>query len=47
MPGITEADMDRINEFVKRTKFERDPEQLCPGDEEEEAEGEIAGATSD
>lgn len=47
MPGITEADMDRINEFVKRTKFERDPEQLCPGDDEEETEGNVATAVSD
>lgn len=47
MPGITEADMDRINEFVKRTKFERDPEQLCPGDDEEEAERDVAAAASD
>lgn len=33
MPGITEADMNRINEFIKRSKFERSPELLCPGEE--------------
>jgi len=38
MPGITEADMDRINAFVKRSKFERCPEQLCPG-ESDDGEG--------
>jgi len=41
MPGITEADMTRINEFVKRTKFERDPELLCPGEDEVEEETEV------
>lgn len=41
MPGITEADMNRINEFVKQTKFERNPEQLCPGEEEEDTGGEV------
>lgn len=36
MTGISEADMNRINEFVERNKFERSPEQLCPDEEEEE-----------
>lgn len=40
MPGINEADMDRISEFVKRTKFERSPEMLCPGDDEEDSDNE-------
>lgn len=47
MPGITEADMTRINEFVKRTKFERDPEQLCPGDDTEEGGGEATNTMSE
>lgn len=46
MPGITEADMNRINEFVKRTKFERDPELLCPADDEE-SDREVANAARD
>lgn len=40
MPGITEADMNRINEFVKRTKFEREPDLLCPGEDEPEPDEE-------
>lgn len=40
MPGINEADMDRISEFVKRTKFERTPEMLCPSDDEEDTDEE-------
>jgi hypothetical protein len=40
MPGINDADMVRISEFVKQTKFERSPEMLCPSDEEEEADDE-------
>lgn len=47
MPGITEADMNRINEFIKQTKFERDPEQLCPGEEEPESDGEVANTATD
>lgn len=46
MPGINEADMDRISEFVKRTKFERTPEMLCPNDDEEDAEEESNGDES-
>lgn len=46
MPGITEADMTRINEFIKRTKFERDPEQLCPGDDTEE-DGDATNTTTE
>jgi hypothetical protein len=46
MPGITEADMNRINEFIKQTKFERDPDQLCPGDEEPESDGDVANAAT-
>jgi len=43
MPGISEADMNRIEEFVKRSQYERSPELLCPnegedGDEESDAE---------
>lgn len=38
MTGINEADMNRINEFIKLNKFERSPELLCPGDGEEPAE---------
>jgi len=36
MTGISDADMDRIEQFVERNKFERSPEQLCPDDEDEE-----------
>lgn len=43
MPGINEADMNRIEEFVKRSQYERSPDLLCPdetdeGDEESEAD---------
>ncbi|WP_158093593.1 hypothetical protein [Halorubrum sp. SD683] len=38
MTGISEADMNRINEFVAQTKFERSPEQLCPNEEEDDDE---------
>ncbi|MFW5934473.1 MAG: hypothetical protein ACOCQL_01335 [Halolamina sp.] len=34
MTGISEADMNRINEFIKRNKFDRSPDQLCPDDDE-------------
>jgi hypothetical protein len=34
MTGISEADMNRIEEFVSLSKFERSPELLCPSDEE-------------
>lgn len=34
MTGISEADMNRINEFIKRNKFERSPELLCPDEDE-------------
>lgn len=34
MTGISEADMNRINEFIKRNKFERSPDQLCPDEDE-------------
>jgi hypothetical protein len=34
MTGINEADMNRIEEFVKRSKFERSPDLLCPSEEE-------------
>lgn len=43
MPGITEADMNRINEFVKRSKFERSPELLCPGEDAEERDPDREG----
>lgn len=36
MPGINEADMDRIEEFARRAKFERTPDMLCPDEGEEE-----------
>lgn len=39
MPGISEADMNRIEEFVKRSQYERSPELLCP-DETDEGEEE-------
>lgn len=35
MTGISEADMERIEEFLQRNKFERSPELLCPDEEEE------------
>jgi hypothetical protein len=47
MPGITEADMHRINEFVKRTKFERDPELLCPGDDEAMEKRDVGNRSDD
>jgi hypothetical protein len=34
MTGISEADMNRINEFIKRNKFERSPDLLCPDEDE-------------
>jgi len=34
MTGINEADMNRINEFIKRNKFDRSPDLLCPDDDE-------------
>ena len=37
MTGISEADMNRINEFLERNKFERSPELLCPDDDDEDA----------
>lgn len=42
MTGISEADMNRINEFIKRNKFERSPELLCP-DENESPDGDADG----
>lgn len=38
MTGINEADMNRINEFIKRNKFERSPELLCPDEEGDDAD---------
>ncbi len=39
MTGISEADMNRINEFIKRNKFDRSPDQLCPDEEESPDDG--------
>lgn len=38
MPGINEADMNRIREFVKRSQYERSPDLLCPDDADEGGE---------
>lgn len=29
-PGLTDKDMDRINEYLQTPVYERDPEQLLP-----------------
>lgn len=38
MPGINEADMTRIKEFVKRSQYERSPDLLCPDESTDEEE---------
>jgi hypothetical protein len=40
MTGISDADMNRIEEFVSLSKFERSPELLCPSEEEGGDDGE-------
>ncbi|SNZ18131.1 hypothetical protein SAMN06269185_3258 [Natronoarchaeum philippinense] len=43
-PGLSEDDRKRIEQFLERPAYERDPEQLRPGErEEEEPDGESDG----
>jgi len=39
MVGLTEEDFERIEHFVNTPRYERDPDQLRPGESDDGREG--------
>ncbi len=46
-PGLSDEDRERIEQFLETPAYERDPEQLTPGErDDEEGAGETSASES-